>query len=341
MDNGDFHTSNAYHILAKYQLFNRCAVIFQSGNTESQMEYKDCKVVRKEKEIHAYYNELETGDIMPNGEIVASVSKTGEFISYEEYCKNSKNGKCKELRQIAKMIGLSFIFGSGANNLAGGTLRMAWTPKRCQEFIKERKLEDLLNQIIQHNKNLSGDNLYYYVVSSFFRTEFFKLYPELEQWIFECAKDASVTGYRRSPWGSRRLLPQLTYQGKHSDGAMLKNLSNIAVNSPVQDFETVVMATVMSSTDETFEELGYISYMPGMVHDSAVTIAYKDELDSVLKIELSAFDFQAPATYGIPYGGECNIADFIKGEFWGFGNREVELGEVKDIVPIRKKYRIR
>jgi DNA polymerase I-like protein with 3'-5' exonuclease and polymerase domains len=340
-DGGDFHTNNAYHILAKYQLFDRCTVTFESGKTDVQMEYKDCKVLRKGKETHAYYNELEKDDVMPDGEVVVSVSKVGELISYEEYCKNAKNGKCKDLRQIAKMIGLAFIFGAGVNNLAGGTLRMAWNPKKCQEFIKERKLDDLLNQTIQHNKKISGDNLYYYVVSSFFREEFFKLYPELEQWILECAKEASVTGYRRSPWGSRRLLPQLTYQGRHSEGGALKNLSNISVNSPVQDYETVVMATVMSSTDGAFEELGYISYMPGMVHDSAVTVAYKDELDSVLKIELSAFDFNDPVTYGIPYGGECNVADFTKGEFWGFGKREVELDEVKDIIPIRKKYRIR
>jgi hypothetical protein len=242
---------------------------------------------------------------------------------------------------FARNCGLAFIFGAGVNNLAGGTLRMAWTPQKCREFIKERKLEDLLNQTIQRNKRLTGDNIYYYVVSAFFRAEFFKLYPELERWIFECARDASVTGYCRSPWGSRRLLPQLTYQGKHSDKAALKNLSNISVNSPVQDYETVVMATVMTSTDEAFEELGYISYMPGMVHDSVVTIAYKDELDSILKIELSAFDFKAPATYGISYGGECNVAYFTKGEFWGFGKREVELDEVKDVVPIRKRYRIR
>jgi hypothetical protein len=341
LNGGDFHTNNAYHILAKYQLFDRCTVTFQSGKMEIQMEYKDCKVLRKGRETHAYYNELEKGDAMPNGEIVVSVSKVGELISYEEYCKNEKNGKCNELRQIAKMIGLAFIFGAGVNNLAEGTLRMAWNPKKCQEFIKERKLENLLNQTIQYNKKINGDNLYYYVVSAFFRAEFFKLYPELEQWIPECAKEASVTGYRRSPWGSRRLLPQLTYQGRHSDGRVLKNLSNISVNSPVQDYETVVMATVMSSTDEAFEELGYISYMPGMVHDSAVTVAYKDELNSILKIELSAFDFNDPATYGIPYGGECNVADFTKGEFWGFGKREVELDEVKNIVPIRKKYRTR
>jgi DNA polymerase I-like protein with 3'-5' exonuclease and polymerase domains len=341
MDGGDFHTSNAYHILAKYQLFNRITVLFQSGKTESRMEYEDCKVTRKGKEVHAYYGEIESGDTMPDGEIVVSVSKKGETISYEEYCRNAKKGRCKDLRQIGKAVGLAFIFGAGASNLANGTLRMAWSPKNCQEFIKERRLEDLLNQTIRHNKKLAGDNLYYYVAASFFRSEFFKLYPELEMWILECARDASVTGYRRSPWGSRRLLPQLTYQGKHSDGGELKNLSNISVNSPVQDFETVVMSEVIVSTNEAFEELGYISYVPGMVHDSVVTMAYKDELDSVLKIELSAFDFNDAATNGIPYGGECNVADFTKGEFWGFGRREVELDEIKDVVPVRKKYRIR
>jgi DNA polymerase I-like protein with 3'-5' exonuclease and polymerase domains len=341
LNGGDFHTNNAYHILAKYQLFDECTVKFTDGSVEIKMEYNNCKVKRNEREIHAYYNEFQNGDILPNGRVVEAISKVSKQISYEEYCKNAKKGKCKDLRQIAKMIGLSFIFGAGASNLARGTLRMAWTPKRCQEFIKERKLEDLLNQTIQRNKSLIGDNLYYYVVSSFFRAEFFKLYPELEQWIAECARDTSVVGYRRSPWGSRRLLPQLTYQGKHSDGGIIKNLSNISVNSPVQDYETVVMATVMISTDTVFEELGYISYMPGMVHDSAVTIVYEDELDSVLNIELSAFEFKHPATYGIPYGGECNVADFSKGEFWGFGKREVEFKEVKDIVPIRKRYKIR
>jgi hypothetical protein len=97
----------------------------------------------------------------------------------------------------------------------------------------------------------------------------------------------------------------------------------------------------MLSTDKAFEELGYISYMPGMVHDSVVTVAYKDEIDSVLKIELSAFDFNDPVNYGVPYGGECNVADFTKGEFWGFGKREVVFDDVKDIAPVRKKYRTR
>ena len=337
LNNGDFHTNNAYHILAKYQTFDRCTVVFKSGRIETQMEYRDCKVLRNGEELHVYYGDICKDDCMFDGEIVSAVTKSPEFILYEEYYKNAKKGKCKDLRQIAKMIGLSFIFGASANNLASGTLRMAWTPTKCQEFIKERKLENILDQVVQNNRNMTGDNLYYYVVASFFRTEFFKLYPELEQWILQCSQEASVTGYRRSPWGSRRLLPQLTYKGKHSDSKVLKNLSNIAVNSPVQDYETVVMATVMSSTDKAFEELNYISYMPGMVHDSAVTVVYKDELESVLKIELSAFDFNDPATYGIPYGGECNVADFTKSEFWGFGEREVELDEVKDTSLVDKR----
>jgi hypothetical protein len=102
-EGGDFHTNNAYHIMAKNQLFDRCSVTFQSGKVDVQMEYVDCKIQRKGREIHVYYNELENGDVFPDGEIVSSVSKAGEFISYEDYCKNAKKGRCKDLRQIGKM----------------------------------------------------------------------------------------------------------------------------------------------------------------------------------------------------------------------------------------------
>jgi hypothetical protein len=108
-EGGDFHTHNAYHIMAKNQLFDRCTVTFQSGKVDIQMEYEDCKVRRNGKEIHTYYNELEKGDVFPDGEIVSFVSKVGELISYEEYCKNAKKGKCKDLRQIGKMC---FVAGT-------------------------------------------------------------------------------------------------------------------------------------------------------------------------------------------------------------------------------------
>jgi hypothetical protein len=342
LSGGDFHNNNTYQILAKYQLFDNCSIVLANGQILENMEYCHISgITRNGKKIDGvYYGDIQKDDLVENVAVI-DIRKSGRTITYEEFCANAKSGKCKNLRDIGKMIGLSFIFGASANNLAGGTLRMAWNPKMCSDFIRERSLENLQKQIIQSNKRLQGDSLLYYVVASFFRSEFFKLYPDLESWIFECANTAAKSGYRRSPWGSRRLLPQLKTRGSHAEPGMYKNLSNIAVNSPVQDFETVVMAFAMIQIDSMYEELGYISYIVGTVHDSAVEINHQSELDSCLRISLEAFNFDHPATYGIPYSGECNIADYTKGEFWGFGNREVKYEDVKDVPIIRKRYRKR
>lgn len=338
---GDFHTNNTYHILAKYQLFDEFTVSLSNGSFIKAMEFQNVTdLKRNDKAIaDACYSDIKAGDTIEDVK-VTSIIKKPRHISYEEYCKNAKKGRCKQLRDVGKMIGLSFIFGAGVNNLASGTLRRVWTPKKCEEFIEERKLESLKESSARYNSHLKGDDLSYYVVAAFFRSEFFKLYPELENWINECSRNASVTGYRRTPWGSRRLLPQLTYQGKDSDNGAIKNLCNIAVNSPVQDYETVVMATAMIKIDSELERLGYDSYIMGTVHDSCVCVVKKDELDSVLKIALEAFRFEHPATFGVQYSGECDIADYSKGEFWGYGGRSVKWSDVKDN-QIIKKYRKR
>jgi DNA polymerase I-like protein with 3'-5' exonuclease and polymerase domains len=342
LSGGDFHDNNTYHILAKYKLFDECEITLNNGQIIDGMEWKPIQIasLMEDKDKIIYCGDVKEGTLLGALKVI-KVQKKGRYISYEEFCKNSKIGKCKELRYIGKVIGLSFIFGASANNLAGGTLKMAWNPKMCADFIKDRGLQDLQESIVKSNKRLQGDSLLYFVVASFFRSEFFKLYPELEKWIFECANIASNTGYRRSPFGSRRLLPQLKTKGRHADQGMYKNLCNIAVNSPVQDFETVVMACVMIIVDSAYEDLGYISYTVGTVHDSVVDINHKSELESCMKILLEAFNFNHAATYGLPYSGECNVADYTKGEYWGFGHREVKYKDVENVSIIRKRHRIR
>jgi DNA polymerase I-like protein with 3'-5' exonuclease and polymerase domains len=338
---GDFHNNNTYYILAKYQLFDDCTITLENGRIIQGMEWRQITIIRNGKEFPGeYYGDIQKGDIVETQSVI-SVEKRGRTISYEEFCANAKKGKCKNLRDIGKMIGLAFIFGASANNLAGGTLRMAWNPQMCADFIQERGIAGLQKRIAQSNKRLMGDELLYYVTASFFRSEFFKLYPELEKWISDCADAAMNCGYRRSPWGSRRLLPQLKTKGKDADPGMYKNLSNIAVNSPVQDYETVVMSSAMIRIDSKYEELGYLSYIAGTVHDSVVAVIHRSELESCLRISLEAFNFDHPATYGMPYSGECNVADFTQGEFWGFGRREVKYRDVKNSPIIRKGCRKR
>ena len=345
LNGGDFHNNNTYHILAKYQLFDEYTIVLKDNKSISKMEYEQIPVfINDFKEIKdTYFSEIKKGDSLlcnQGGGIqpieVIDILKKQRYVTYEEFNANAKKGKCENLRNIGKMIGLSFIFGASASNLAGGTLRMAWNPKMCKDFIRGRNLEGLQKQIMQSNKRLQGDPLLYYVVASFFRSEFFKLYPELEKWIFECANTAANTGYRKSPWGGRRLLPQLTTKGSHADQGMYKNLSNIAVNSPVQDYETVAMSSAMIAIDTKYEDLGYMSYVAGTVHDSVVAVNHRSELESCLKINLEAFKLDHPAAYGMPYSGECNVADYTKGEFWGFGGRAVKYENIKDTPIIRK-----
>lgn len=326
---GDFHNNNTFYILAQYQLFNDYKIVFEDGGLLEGKEWCQLPLVtRNGKELkNIYYGDILEGDTV-DAKKVLNIAKSAVAVTYDEFCANAKKGRLKNLRDVGKAIGLSFIFGASANNLASGTLRAVWTPKMCEDFIQKQDLLGMKEQIIKNNKHLQGDSLLYYVVSSFFRSEFFKLYPELEKWIIDCANTASNTGYRRSPWGSRRLLPQLRIRGADTESGVYKNLCNIAVNSPVQDFETIVIASAMLSIDEAFTKQNCLSYIAGSVHDSIVLVVHKTELTSVLRISLNAFNFESPETYGVPYSGECNIADFCKGEFWGFGSRDVKWADL-------------
>jgi DNA polymerase I-like protein with 3'-5' exonuclease and polymerase domains len=126
------------------------------------------------------------------------------------------------------------------------------------------------------------------------------------------------------------------YQGKDDDKAVIKNLSNIAVNSPVQDYETVFMANVMINARKKFREYGLKSHLIGTVHDSVVGFSHVDDEMIALKILLKEFMVDFPQANGIPYFGECNIADPAKGEVWGLGAQEVLYEDVKDVeLPVR------
>jgi len=235
--------------------------------------------------------------------------------------------------------GFGFLFGMSATAFANTTLRLEWTVAQCEKFIKDFDLTDMRNAFReQEHRGLSEDDTAYLTVATYFRTEFFKIYRRLETWINDCGTLASVQGYVISPFGARRLLPQRMYQGKDDERAVIKNLSNIAVNSPVQDYETVFMANVMINSREKFKKYGLKSHLIGTVHDSAVGFFHKDDELIALKILLKEFMTDFPQANGIPFYGECNIADPSKGEVWGLGKKEVLYEDVKDVeLPMRTR----
>jgi DNA polymerase I-like protein with 3'-5' exonuclease and polymerase domains len=235
--------------------------------------------------------------------------------------------------------GFGFLFGMSATAFAGNTLRLEWTVKQCEKFINDFNLNDMRNTFReQEMRGLSEEDTAYLTVATYFRTEFFKIYKRLETWINDCGTLASVQGYVVSPFGARRLLPQRMYQGKDDDRAVIKNLSNIAVNSPVQDYETVFMANVMINAREKFKKYGLKSHLIGTVHDSVVGFSHVDDELIALKILLKEFMVDFPQANGIPFFGECNIADPAKGEVWGLGGKEILYEDVKDVVlPSRER----
>lgn len=332
---GDFHSNNAYAIMAKYMLFTPYEVTFADGSKQEIMEWKSYDLVRGK---HISVCSLVEGDQL-EGKIVVSVKPlAARKITYEEYVRDAKQGKLKDLRTTAKLIGFGMLFGMAALTFANGTLRVEWDVPKCHAFIKEMKLEKLQATLKGRYRNLTDDELAYLTVATFFRDEFFKMYPVLEKWILQQGAIAAKQGYVRSPWGARRLLPQLTYQGRHSDSKVIKNLSNIAVNSPVQNYEAVYMAKAMVGTAKDMEANGFHSYIAGTVHDSIVPFTFVEEQDEVLKIMLTYFATDYPAAKGIPYAGECNVAVVSSGEIWGYGSKEISLRDVKDVVIRPRNY---
>ncbi len=270
------------------------------------------------------------------------IKKIRKIEDQESFCLNVEDHllvvRTKTTPVVVPNCGFGFLFGMAALTFSTNTLRMEWTAEKCEQFIPEYNLEKLRDNLRKRYKNLSEDDLAYLTVATFFRDEFFKMYPVLEKWILQQGAIAAKQGYVRSPWGARRLLPQLTYQGRRSDSKEIKNLSNIAVNSPVQNYEAVYMAKAMVGTSRDMEANGFHSYIAGTVHDSIVPFTFVEEQDEVLKIMLTYFATDYPAAKGIPYAGECNVAEVAKGFIWGYGEREVKLKEVEDVVIRPRNY---
>jgi hypothetical protein len=327
----DFHSYNTFNIVAKHYLFNKYTIVLDDRTTKVAMEW--------EKPVgDKYASELQAGELG-----IKSISKEGVTIDLETFFKNAKKGVLKAQRNNGKAIGLGCLFGMSVSVFAEGTLQVSWTPKACRELIADlglrTKYEKLCRSMLarQYGENYTDDLLNYYVVAAYLREGFFKLYDGLEDWEKEQGYLGARQGYVRSSFGARRLVPELRYQGKDSNSRDVKNQQNICVNSPVQEFETVVIGRAMDGVQKAMDDYRLQSHWVGNIHDATIPYIYLPELDLMSHLLLYYFQKDYPENKGIPYFGELNVAYYSKGEVWGFGRQERLWDEVKDVAPPRKQ----
>lgn len=252
-------------------------------------------------------------------------------LTIQDFKKRKKKAPYKNMRRNAKFNNFGFLFGQVAFSFGMGTLKDNWEESDCDRFIEDQGLESsLADTLADPNNKMTLLDAKYVTCAKVLRTVWFETYPMVWQWICSNANFAIRNGYIRSPFGARRLLPELTVDTPDGAGADMnkrhtKNLKNIAVNSPVQNHEVVFMNRAQRIIFEYIKEHGLKTRIIGNVHDATVKYLYKPEAAELLPVIHKAFSMDYPENNGIPYEGETNLADPVKKEYWGFG--PIEIGK--------------
>lgn len=274
-------------------------------------------------------------------------SMTAQFVlrkdlSLEEFIKLKKLGdsNIKDTRFKAKGINFQLEFGATAFNFAKTVIEKEWSNQDIDKYIEDFNLQSVVNRRLsllegeeKSDKNDIFKSIYNkkhfakcWAIASNIRNKYFEKYYGLKTWIDivagteEVKGTAEIDGYVRSPFGAIRRLPQLKYQDKDDSKGIIKNLKNIALNSPVQNYENVVMMLMAVKVNNYIKENNMKSRLCGNVHDAIVGYTHKDEIEEILKVAKEEFEKERPENEGIPLELECDIANYYnKGEVWGFG----------------------
>lgn len=256
-------------------------------------------------------------------------------ITIKEFLDRLVNGdkEVEDFRQEGKRINLSLEFGASGFRFAQ-ELQNAWSYSEVQHFVDRYKLKDTVDRLYKRSRKNSTRNenepitrefCNYWAVAIEFRKRFFEKYLKLGGWTDLFSKYPKYTGYMRSVHGAFRRIPQLLHMGDASeevdDGGLIKHLSNTAINSPVQNFENVVMSgKVIVGLHKYFKENNMKSRVATMVHDSVVLYVHKDEVEQVISKAKEIFEEDVPENNGVPMVLEAAVADYWgKGEVWGEG----------------------
>jgi DNA polymerase I-like protein with 3'-5' exonuclease and polymerase domains len=310
--------SKDYYIMeadgAGYQLRIGAAL---SGDTEMRRAFSDPKI---KGDLHSVTTQAV---FLPNMSVDEILEK-----------KAAGDKEIDALRFKGKQTNLSLEFGASGWQFASA-LEAAWSQQELYDFMRDTTETDLeadatrlYNRALEDEQgpvkkeDITMEFCRYWAVANLLRRKFFIKYPELGQWIVSMGEFANQRGYVRSVHGAFRRLPELLYDASDPSARQLKkHLLNIAVNSPVQNFENVVMSgRVIAGLHRFLKENHMRSRIATMVHDSVVIYVHKDEVKTVVAKAKELFEAPVPENNGVPMELEAAVADYWgRGEVWGEG----------------------
>lgn len=233
-------------------------------------------------------------------------------MTLEEFLSKKKEEPYSEYRFGAKSINFGLLFGMGHFSYANNIIRKDWSLQRCKDFCNEHNIK-LLDSLYP------GQVDYYLSVAKYLRDKFFETYPGLVSWHESTHEFAKKYGYVRYVHGGRRLLPQLLHVG--DDKKTEANLKNISLNSPVQNFEIVLVSRAMRNLHKFFQDNNLKSRIWATVHDAIAFYVHKDEVELLSKKIPEVMQQHFPEYGDIPIEVEGDLSD-PHGEnpsYWGYG----------------------
>jgi len=244
-----------------------------------------------------------------------------EFMEARHHDKDISN-----IRFKAKAINFGFEFGSSGFAFAHNVLLKEWTKEEVQDYVREHDLESAIDRLRDRTiggSSVDAEFLPYWAVGSDIRRKFFDQYQGLKHWVEHTPEIASEQGYIQSPFGAIRRFPQLVHfgeDGKNNFSSVYKNLRNQSLNSPVQNFEIVLIVKTINGIKKFIEENHLNSRVFITIHDSIILYLHKDEVEIITKKLKEIFEEDIPENNGVPMELEGSIADYFeKGEVWGEG----------------------
>ena len=250
-------------------------------------------------------------------------------ITLEEFMrlKKDEHGPFIQMRQDAKGINFSFLFGAVASTFARRVLEVAWSEEQADQYIKDNNLRALKDKII--NRYPREEPLMWKLITcaSDIRSKFFKTYPGLMARIDRERAFAMEHGYVRCWHGACRRIPELFFMSRNDKGRLngddeklygklVGNLLNIAANTSIQNLEAIFVMSAITDLHLWTKEAECKSYVWGSVHDSIDFAIHEDEVEVVCNKML---EFCRKTMLDMPLDIDITIADIMQSEYYKGG----------------------